>query len=603
MATMKLGSKTDSFQLEDQTWICMTDLASDVTVKVGEMSFQLHKFPLINRSGTLQEEVNKSQDDESGTCEVNLSDIPGGFKTFELVARFFYDIKIELNAQNIVALRCAGEFLKMTDDFGEGNLITQTENFLTEVLSNWNDSIRALQTCADDVLEHAEKLHIVSRCIDSLATKACAEPGTFGWPLLHESYSMEGSMLWNGIADEKTESLRRDWWYRDVSYLKFQMYKELIKALKSKGMKPAEVAGSLKHYSRRYLQGLTRRMSQPDPSASTSAWTVSSETDQRRLLEEIVDLLPSEKGAAPTQFLLSLLRTAVVLNANPACKENLEKRIGNQLDDAQVEDLKIPNVTSSKTLYDVDCIQRILDHFIFAYQSSFAASPDIVEEGQTVPAAVEVLTPITMVGRLIDGYLAEVSADENLKCTQFQAIAALVPDYARPLDDGIYRAIDIYLKAHPKMTDSEREQLCRLLNCQKLSLEACTHAAQNERLPLRVIVQVLFFEQLRLRTTIAGWFFVSDNVDRNGSRLLPRSTNGEATGEENGGAKLTVDEIKLRVSELERECDGMRQQITKIGKSKSGSGPFGSICRRLGFGSTKPIQQAQADQKTADTGC
>lgn len=28
------------------------------------------------------------------------------------------------------------------------------------------------------------------------------------------------------------------------------------------------------------------------------------------------------------------------------------------------------------------------------------------------------------------------------------------------------------------------------MDCQKLTLEACTHAAQNERLPLRVVVQV-----------------------------------------------------------------------------------------------------------------
>lgn len=51
------------------------------------------------------------------------------------------------------------------------------------------------------------------------------------------------------------------------------------------------------------------------------------------------------------------------------------------------------------------------------------------------------------------------------------------------------------------------------MDCQKLSLEACTHAAQNERLPLRVVVQVLFFEQLQLRTSIAGCFLVSDNLD------------------------------------------------------------------------------------------
>lgn len=43
--------------------------------------------------------------------------------------------------------------------------------------------------------------------------------------------------------------------------------------------------------------------------------------------------------------------------------------------------------------------------------------------------------------------------------------------------------------------------MCRVLDCKKLSMEACTHAAQNERLPLRVVVQVLFFEQARATTS------------------------------------------------------------------------------------------------------
>ncbi|KAG6484810.1 hypothetical protein ZIOFF_053335 [Zingiber officinale] len=60
------------------------------------------------------------------------------------------------------------------------------------------------------------------------------------------------------------------------------------------------------------------------------------------------------------------------------------------------------------------------------------------------------------------------------------------------------------------------------MDCQKLSLEACTHAAQNERLPLRVIVQVLFFEQLQLRTSVAGCLLVADNLD--GSRPLRECT-------------------------------------------------------------------------------
>lgn len=43
-----------------------------------------------------------------------------------------------------------------------------------------------------------------------------------------------------------------------------------------------------------------------------------------------------------------------------------------------------------------------------------------------------------------------------------------------------------------------------MFDCQKRKLEACMHAAQNERLPLRAVVQVLFFEQLQLRHAIAG---------------------------------------------------------------------------------------------------
>jgi len=144
------------------------------------------------------------------------------------------------------------------------------------------------------------------------------------------------------------------------------------------------------------------------------------------------------------------------------------------------------------------------------------------------------------------------------------------------------------LQSHPWLTDSEREQLCRLMNCQKLSLEACTHAAQNERLPLRVVVQVLFFEQLRLRTSIAGWFFVSDNMDNShgphGSQMFPKNglTQTEIQDEKENDQLLGVDEMRLRVSELEKECSSMKQEIKKLGKPKSGWGIFS---RRFGFGS------------------
>lgn len=47
------------------------------------------------------------------------------------------------------------------------------------------------------------------------------------------------------------------------------------------------------------------------------------------------------------------------------------------------------------------------------------------------------------------------------------------------------------------MAKPDKKQLCSILDCQKLSPEVRAHAVRNERLPLRTVVQVLFFEQER----------------------------------------------------------------------------------------------------------
>lgn len=50
------------------------------------------------------------------------------------------------------------------------------------------------------------------------------------------------------------------------------------------------------------------------------------------------------------------------------------------------------------------------------------------------------------ISRLLDNYLAEVARDPNLSITKFQVLSELLPENARTCDDGIYRAIDTYLK-------------------------------------------------------------------------------------------------------------------------------------------------------------
>ncbi|XP_066330487.1 BTB/POZ domain-containing protein At1g30440-like [Miscanthus floridulus] len=588
MACLKLGSRADVFRKQGQEWYCTSGLPSDITVVVGEQSFHLHKFPLLSKSGLLEKLIREKIDKGDDSCTIDLSDIPGGAKAFELAAKFCYGVKFEMTASNVVHLHCAADYLEMTEEISEENLIAQTEYFLTQtVLRSWKDSVKALQTC-DNVLEVAERLQIVKRCVDSIATRSCSDPDLFGWPVAQYGGPMQspgGSLLWNGISTgARPRNSSPDWWYDDVSCLSLPLYKKLISAMEYRGISQEIIVGSLNHYAKRRLPGLNRRKSIGDVSnclSMTSLTSIPSEDDQKYLLEEIDRLLPFQRGVTSCKLLFGLLRTAIFLKASPSCVSNLERRIGMQLDKASLEDLLIPNVSDSvETLYDVDCVQRIVDHFLAMDQETGGASPGIGEDGQML--ASPSLMPITMVAKLIDGYLAEVAPDMNLKLPKFRSLAAAIPDYARPIDDGLYRAIDIYLKAHPHLSESEKEELCWVMDCQKLSLGACTHAAQNERLPLRIIVQVLFFEQLQLRSSIAECLMISEPLDGGGggSRQLGglpvsgehhRGAGWPLAARENQTLREGMDSMKQLVSELEKECSAMREDIERLGRSRSRS--------------------------------
>lgn len=49
-------------------------------------------------------------------------------------------------------------------------------------------------------------------------------------------------------------------------------------------------------------------------------------------------------------------------------------------------------------------------------------------------------------GSLLDMELAEIALDTNLLPSKFIALAELLPDHARIISDGLYRAVDIFLK-------------------------------------------------------------------------------------------------------------------------------------------------------------
>lgn len=89
------------------------------------------------------------------------------------------------------------------------------------------------------------------------------------------------------------------------------------------------------------------------------------EHEQRILVETIVSLLPSEKNTTSCSFLFGLLRTAIILDTTIACRLDLEKRIGMQLEQATLDDLLIPSFSyTGDTLFDNDIVHRIVVNFL-----------------------------------------------------------------------------------------------------------------------------------------------------------------------------------------------------------------------------------------------
>ncbi|KAI8547648.1 hypothetical protein RHMOL_Rhmol07G0212200 [Rhododendron molle] len=536
MKFMKLGSKPDAFQADGNTIRFMSsELETDVVINVGEVKFYLHKFPLLSKSNCLQKLSLKSNEENSD--EIYLPNLPGGPKAFEICAKFCYGVTVTLNAYNVVAARCAAEYLEMTEDVDPGNLIFKIEVFLnSSVFRSWKDSIILLQT-TPSLLPWSEDLKVVGRCIDSIALKTSVDPSLIKWSYTYNrKLLVPDRIIDNGVL--KIESVPRDWWVEDICELGIDLFERVMTVVKSKGRMDGKVIGeALKTYIVRWLPG--------------SVDSLASEVHNRRnkkLVETVVSLLPSDGGVACScSFLLKLLKCAILVGADDILREDLVKRISSKLDKASVNDLLIPVRSPQTTKYDVELVQTLVNQYMQHVKSS--SDMDNAEKNEKISGGF-VLGHVSWlsVGKLVDGYLAEIAYDPNLSFSSFVLLSQSVPESARPIHDGLYVAIDIYLKEHPNLTKSERKKICGLMDVKKLTMEASTHAAQNELLPLRVVVQVLYTEQQRAAVGVHS--HTSDSQENSSSttkteedweKKLPEE--GKSLGKQMSQVQMTDGEI------------------------------------------------------------
>ncbi|KAM7521812.1 hypothetical protein LguiA_011714 [Lonicera macranthoides] len=580
-------------------WI-FRDVPSDITIEVNGGTFALHKFPLVSRSGRIRKLVAEHRD--SDISRIELLSLPGGAESFELAAKFCYGINFEITSSNVAQLCCVSDYLEMTEEFSNNNLGSRTEEYIDCVVSkNLEMCVEVLQQC-ENLLPLADELKIVSRCIDAIASKACVEQIASSFSRLE--YSSSGRLHMSRQA--KCEG---DWWIEDLSILRIDLYQKVITAMKCRGVRPESIGASLVNYAQKELTKKSCLWSQPRVDVVTG-----STGHERLVVETIVSLLPLEKLAVPISFLFGLLRSAVMLDCTVASRLDLERRIGSQLDIATLDDLLIPSFRNAgDTLFDVDTVHRILVNF-----SQQDDSEDDLEDaslfesdGPDSPSQ----TALFKVSKLVDNYLAEIAPDANLKLSKFIAVAETLPAHARTIHDGLYRAIDVYLKAHQGLSDPDRKKLCKLIDFQKLSQEAGAHAAQNERLPLQSMVQVLYFEQLRLRNALSSSYPEDDpkpmvhqswriSSGALSAAMSPRD-NYASLRRENRELKLELARLRMRLNDLEKEHVCMKRDMQKSSSRKFMSS-FSKKIGKMSFfghsssgGSSSPSKNSQRTESRA----
>lgn len=578
------------------------------------------QFPLLSKSGRLQKLVANTNGGIGD--EIVIHDIPGGPAAFEICAKFCYGMTVTLNAYNVVTARCAADYLEMHETMEKGNLIYKIDVFLnSSIFRSWKDSIIVLQT-TKSMMMLAEELKLVSHCIESIASKVSVDVSKVDWSYTYNRKKLpeenDNRMLTGGL---RTITVPADWWVEDLAELELDLYKRVLVHIKNRGLVHDEVIGeALKAFASRRLPGFNKGVIPSGDLVKT-----------RSIVDTIVWLLPSEKGAVSCGFLLKLLKMVILVDSGEMVKMDLVKKIGQQLEEASVHDLLIRAKEGGidSTIYDVKTVQKIVEEFMVRDQDrngEFEADGNEIQEVRRSTGGILSEASKLMVAKLVDSYLAEVAKDPNLPLSMFVDLAETVSVFSRPAHDGIYRAIDMYLKvellltsqynlschvlsclicmsiliqAHPGISKSERKRICRLMDCKKLSVEACMHAVQNERLPLRVVVQVLFFEQVRAAASSGSSTpdlpkAIKDlNSTSHGSS---RSTNTNT--EEDWDAVATTEELKA----LRGELASLRLERNGGGHAKSPLADRSSVHKLKGLVATKRILTKIWSSKGGGTG-
>lgn len=351
------------------------------------------KSEYLNR--VIFQKMHNSETDNTKVT-IKMDAFPGGAETFELVVKFCYGWKFDLTVTNIAPIYCAAGFLEMSEEIGEGNLLSKTETFLSFVIfSSWKETFQILKTC-EPISSWAEEFQITKRGSESIAWKACVKPKI--------------------IDCCNSEKVVDSWWIEDVSSLNIDHFVQVMESITRRGMRTELVGACLTYWAAKWAARI-------NPNSEGSGREL-----QKRTIESLIRVLPEEDETSVSfNFLLHLLKLGLMVKTKPELSMKLEKRIVFMLAKCRPVDLLVKNYEDKDGVYDVEIVSRVIEAYISCISNNSAPR-------------------VNDIGKLVDGYLTLIARDENLSVKSFRLIVELLPKNYRYCDDNLYRAIDMYLK-------------------------------------------------------------------------------------------------------------------------------------------------------------
>ncbi|KAL5721506.1 hypothetical protein ACHQM5_005156 [Ranunculus cassubicifolius] len=535
----------------------MKELSDQVPVHInGEHTFFLNQIIMSKYSGKLKKMMKPENKKPQSRKRVEIHDFPCGVDGFELISRFCYNNgKIHITPSNISILHCSAIYLGMTEKVKPCNLIQITETFLEGLFYwSWTDILVSLKSC-EGFFELADSSGVLDKLVLSLLSKIAQNSDLSLTPSSSPSSSspetgsgLRFSLSFKTTPDSaKPSSPSKAWWFDDLSVLSPNIIDKVIKTMGCYGTDNNSLI--ITKFLIHYLKRAGSRIRGNNNNGFKSKLCSSEYTGLAETAVHGVVLIG--KAGFSCRGLFWVLRVVSGFGLSKECRVELEKLIGGMLEKATLDDLLVSG-HGGVGAYDVNLVLRLVRVCVNS-------------EGVS-------LQKIKKVGILIDKYMGEISPDHNLKVSKFLAVAESLPDCARDWFDGVYRAIDIYLESHPTLSFDERSTLCRCLNYEKLTLEACKDLAKNPRIPPRIAVQALVCQQSK------GHVHSLESSSECSSPSLftlqlPSSPGAVDTdklseySEDKEEMKMNLEKMQYRVIELEKVCMTMKSQMSKMVKS------------------------------------